>query len=104
MRTGSGVAETHNQRSGHRLTTWDVGLTFLPPLETMPLARESGTNRGRIVTVSMTRNQHDALRRDAMTQHSNSFTTSTGHIMSGADWLDVHFEAARHEYEARLRA
>ncbi len=39
-----------------------------------------------------------------MTQHSNSFTTSIGHIMSGADWLDVHFEAARHEYEAQLRA
>ena len=30
-------------------------------------------------------------------------TTSTGHALSGADWLDAHFESARAEYEDGLR-
>ena len=29
--------------------------------------------------------------------------TSTGHAQSGTDWLDVHFQAARAEYEDALR-
>jgi ubiquinone/menaquinone biosynthesis C-methylase UbiE len=39
-----------------------------------------------------------------MTQQSNTFASSTGQVMTGADWLDVHFEAKRPEYEAQLRA
>jgi hypothetical protein len=30
-------------------------------------------------------------------------TTSTGHAQAGTDWLDVHFQAARAEYEDALR-
>ena len=29
--------------------------------------------------------------------------TSTGHALSDAPWLDVHFESARAEYEDALR-
>jgi SAM-dependent methyltransferase len=31
-------------------------------------------------------------------------TSSTGHALAGAGWLDVHFEAARPEYETILRS
>ncbi len=31
-------------------------------------------------------------------------TSSTGHTMATGDWLDLHFEAARPEYEAQMRA
>jgi 2-polyprenyl-3-methyl-5-hydroxy-6-metoxy-1,4-benzoquinol methylase len=31
-------------------------------------------------------------------------TTSTGHAQSSADWLDLHFEDCRPEYEAMLRS
>ncbi len=30
--------------------------------------------------------------------------SSTGHGMASGDWLDTHFEAARPEYEAQVRA
>ncbi|CAA9556738.1 MAG: hypothetical protein AVDCRST_MAG18-736 [uncultured Thermomicrobiales bacterium] len=30
--------------------------------------------------------------------------SSTGQALTGSDWLDVHFEMARPEYEAQLRA
>jgi SAM-dependent methyltransferase len=33
-----------------------------------------------------------------------SHASSTGQSLTGADWLDVHFEACRPEYEAMLRA
>ncbi|MEZ4868580.1 MAG: methyltransferase domain-containing protein [Caldilineaceae bacterium] len=32
-----------------------------------------------------------------------STTTSTGHALSEASWLDIHFEVARHENEAMVR-
>jgi arsenite methyltransferase len=38
-----------------------------------------------------------------MTQQPDTLSSSTGQVMTGADWLDVHFEAARPEYEAQLR-
>lgn len=34
----------------------------------------------------------------------NTHASSTGHALSGGDWLDVHFEADRPEYEAMLRS
>ncbi len=36
--------------------------------------------------------------------HDAPHTTSTGIASSTADWLDDHFELARPEYEAQLRA
>ena len=39
-----------------------------------------------------------------MAQQQDSFTSSTGHAFSGADFIDAHFEAARPEYEEQLRA
>ena len=33
----------------------------------------------------------------------DAFASSTGLAMTGAEWLDAHFEAARPEYEAQLR-
>jgi SAM-dependent methyltransferase len=33
-----------------------------------------------------------------------TFASSTGQVMTGAEWLDGHFEAARPEYEAQLHA
>lgn len=33
-----------------------------------------------------------------------SSTTTTGHELAGADWLDLHFEASRPQYEAMIRA
>lgn len=38
-----------------------------------------------------------------MTQQPDTLASSTGQVMTGADWLDIHFEAARPEYEAQLR-
>jgi len=35
---------------------------------------------------------------------SGTHASSTGQLMSGAAWLDVHFEACRPEYEASLRS
>ncbi len=35
---------------------------------------------------------------------SSQHASSTGHDMASGDWLDNHFEAARPEYEAQLRA
>jgi SAM-dependent methyltransferase len=39
-----------------------------------------------------------------MASQLNTFASSTGQTMTGAEWLDGHFEAARPEYEAQLRA
>ena len=39
-----------------------------------------------------------------MAQQQDSFVSSSGHAFSGADFIDAHFEAARPEYEAQLRA
>ncbi len=39
-----------------------------------------------------------------MSETPNSFASSTGHDLSSDDWLDLHFEASRPEYEAQLRA
>ncbi len=36
--------------------------------------------------------------------HDAAHTTSTGIASSTTDWLDAHFEMARPEYEAQLRA
>ncbi len=33
-----------------------------------------------------------------------SSTTTTGHELAGADWLDLHFEASRPQYEYMIRA
>jgi arsenite methyltransferase len=35
---------------------------------------------------------------------SHSFASSTGQLLTGSDWLDVHFEAFRPEYEAMFRS
>ncbi|HEY7908831.1 MAG TPA: hypothetical protein VIC60_08140, partial [Thermomicrobiales bacterium] len=32
------------------------------------------------------------------------YASSTGQLMTGSEWLDVHFEASRPEYEAMLRS
>jgi SAM-dependent methyltransferase len=37
-------------------------------------------------------------------QQPDTFASSTGQVMTGAGYLDNHFEAARPEYEAQLRA
>ncbi len=34
---------------------------------------------------------------------SGAWTTSTGHAVSGAPWLDLHFQSSRAEYEEALR-
>ena len=34
----------------------------------------------------------------------DAHASSTGQVMTGADWLDVHFDAERTEYEAMLRS
>jgi hypothetical protein len=34
----------------------------------------------------------------------DAHASSTGQVMTGATWLDVHFEADRPEYEAHVRA
>ena len=39
-----------------------------------------------------------------MVPSQDSFASSTGHAFSDADHLDLHFEVARPEYEAQLRA
>ena len=33
-----------------------------------------------------------------------SSTTTSGHELAGADWLDLHFEASRPQYEYMIRA
>lgn len=38
-----------------------------------------------------------------MTSQPNTFASSTGQALTGGDWLDTHFEAAKPEYEAQLR-
>lgn len=35
---------------------------------------------------------------------SHSFASSTGQVLTGGEWLDVHFESSRPEYEAMLRS
>jgi arsenite methyltransferase len=37
-------------------------------------------------------------------QPSPDHASSQGHALAGGDWLDVHFEAERPEYEAILRS
>jgi arsenite methyltransferase len=39
-----------------------------------------------------------------MVQPGHAHASSTGQAMTGVGWLDVHFESARPEYEAQLRA
>lgn len=39
-----------------------------------------------------------------MAQRPDRDTSSTGQIGTGGDWLDIHFEASRLEYEVQLRA
>lgn len=39
-----------------------------------------------------------------MTQQTERTVSSTGQAMTGGDWLDVHFEASRPEYEAQVKA
>jgi ubiquinone/menaquinone biosynthesis C-methylase UbiE len=39
-----------------------------------------------------------------MHQEHDSFASSTGQTMTGSEWLDLHFDAKRPEYEAQLRA
>jgi ubiquinone/menaquinone biosynthesis C-methylase UbiE len=39
-----------------------------------------------------------------MTHQAEAFASSTGQVMTGSTHLDIHFEAARPEYEAQLRA
>lgn len=36
--------------------------------------------------------------------HSHQTSTSTGHALSAAAWLDAHYLAAQPEYEAMLRS
>ena len=40
---------------------------------------------------------------DATTQRVDAFATKTGAVMGRAEWLDVHFEADRAEYEEAFR-
>ena len=35
---------------------------------------------------------------------SSPHASSTGQVFTGGEWLDNHFEAARPEYEAQVRA
>jgi arsenite methyltransferase len=42
--------------------------------------------------------------RGNLAQHRGVNASSTGQDMTGAEWLDVHFEACRPEYESQLRA
>jgi len=39
-----------------------------------------------------------------MTDQAETHASSTGQSFTGGDWLDAHFETARPEYEAQLRA
>ena len=39
-----------------------------------------------------------------MSETPNSFASSTGHELASGDWLDIHFEANRPEYEAQFKA
>lgn len=39
-----------------------------------------------------------------MGNHRENYSSSTGQLMTDADWLDAHFEACRPEYEALLRS
>ena len=39
-----------------------------------------------------------------MSDAPNTFASSTGQPFTGSDWLDLHFESSRPEYEAQVRA
>jgi ubiquinone/menaquinone biosynthesis C-methylase UbiE len=43
-------------------------------------------------------------RMDTPSHPSSDHVSSQGHALAGVDWLDVHFEAERPEYEALLRS
>lgn len=50
------------------------------------------------------RSRHGVFGGHAMTDQPDTFASSTGQALTSGDWLDTHFEAARPEYEAQLRA